>query len=147
MKNLWIYLCIIAMIVAGIHPSFYKLLNKNIYELPIVISLIFCITGLISFLYICFNYKSVINYISNNDSKLKYILVLAIIIIIFNLSISYAIKFSPNICMCLLIVNLNIFIALLIDYLFFKYKFNIQTILGFIIAVIGLSISIYYSKK
>ncbi len=30
---------------------------------------------------------------------------------------------------------------------FFMYKFNIQTILGFIIAVIGLSISIYYSKK
>jgi drug/metabolite transporter (DMT)-like permease len=34
-----------------------------------------------------------------------------------------------------------------IDYLFFKHKFNIQTIIGFIIAVIGLSISIYFSNK
>ena len=146
MKHLWIYLCIIAMIVAGIHPSFYKILNQNITDLPIVISLIFSITGLISFIYICINYKSVINYINNNNSKLKYIFALAIIILIFNLSISYAIKFSPNVCICLLIINLNIFIALIIDYLFFNYKFNIQTILGFIIATIGLSISIIYSK-
>jgi drug/metabolite transporter (DMT)-like permease len=138
------------MIVSGLHPSFYKNINQNITDLPIVLSLIFFITGLISFLYIFINYKSVINYINNNNnnnnSKLKYIFAIAIIILIFNLSISYAIKFSPNVCICLLIINLNIFIALIIDYLFFNYKFNIQTILGFIIATIGLSISIIYSK-
>ena len=99
------------------------------------------------FLYLTLNFKSAINYTKNNFTNFKYILALSLIILIFNLCISYALKFSPNICICLLIVNLNIFIAMIIDYLFFKHKFNIQTIIGFIIAVIGLSISIYFSNK
>ena len=32
MNHLWIYLCIIAMIVSGIHPSFYKILNQNLLK-------------------------------------------------------------------------------------------------------------------
>ena len=147
MNYIWIFLCLIAMILAEIHPAFYKQLNKNIKELPIVIAFIFLLTGIFSLLYLTLNFKSAINYTKNNFTNFKYILALSLIILIFNLCISYALKFSPNICICLLIINLNIFIAMGIDYLFFKHKFNIQTIIGFIIAVVGLSISIYFSNK
>jgi drug/metabolite transporter (DMT)-like permease len=146
MKNLWIYLCIIALILSGIHPAFYKALNKNTNDIPFVISFIFLIIGIISLLYLLLNYKLSINYIKNNYYNFKYIFILAFIIITFNYCISLALKTSPNTCICLLIINLNIIIALLVDRFFFNYKFNIPTIIGFFIAILGLCIINYYSK-
>ncbi len=146
MKYIWIFLCFIAMILAGIHPCIYKILNKNINDLPIVLAYIFLFAGIFSLLYLILNYKSTINYTKNNFTNFKYITALSLIILIFNYCVSYAVKFSPNVCICVLIINLSVFVTLAIDYLFFKYKFNIQTILGFILTVIGLSISIYFSK-
>ena len=145
--NIWIYLCFIAMVLAGIHPCIYKVLNKNIKELPIVLAFIFLITGIFSLLYLTLNFKSAINYTKNNFTNFKYITALSLVILIFNFCVSYSVKFSPNVCICVLIINLSIFVTLAIDYLFFKHKFNIQTIIGFILAVIGLSISIYFSRK
>ena len=147
MKYLWIYLCLLCLILSGIHPAFYKHLNKKLTDIPFVISFIFLIIGFISLLYLCFNYKSSINYIKNNNSSFKYIFILAFIIITFNYCISIALKTSPNTCICLLIINLNVIVALLIDRFFFNYKFNLPTIIGFLIAIFGLLIVNYYSKN
>ena len=147
MNYLWIFLCLIAMVLAGIHPLIYKILTKNIKDLPIVLAFIFLFAGIISLLYLTFNYKSIINYTKNNFTNFKYIIALSLIILIFNFCVSYAVQFSPNICICVLILNLSVFVTIAIEYLFFKHKFNIQTIFGFILAVIGLTIAILFSSK
>ena len=80
-----IFLCFIAMVLAG--PSvIYKLLNKNINDLPIVLAYIFLFAGI--FLYYTLNYKSTINYTKNNFTNFKYITALSLIILIFNFCVS-----------------------------------------------------------
>jgi len=143
---LWVYLSIIAMILTGLHPVCYKILNKDNKNIFTNIALIFFILGILSSIYLFFNYKSTLNYIKQNNANLKYIFALSLIILAINICISNAIKLSPNTCFCLLIINLNILVTLLFDIFFLKYNFNYKSIIGIFITLIGLSIIIYYSK-
>ena len=60
---------------------------------------------------------------------------------------SNAIRLSPNVGYCHLIVNLNIIVTLIASYFLFKQKFNIKSFIGIIIAIVGTSIVIYYSNE
>lgn len=147
MKNLWILFALIAMFVSGIHTICFKFMNNKFIDIGL--AFIFLFAGFLSLVYILFNNNRLKNFLKQENSK-KIILIallIGIFIIIFNTSLLYSINNSPKVSYCLLIINLNIIITLLIGYFLFKEKLNFKTFLGMLLSLIGLSIVIYYSNE
>ena len=147
MKNLWIILAFIAMFVSAVHTICLKYMNNKFTDIGL--SLIFLFTGFLSLVYILFNTNRLKNFFKQENSKRVVLtaLLIGIFIIIFNSSLLYSVNSSPKVSYCLLIVNLNIIIALIISYFLFKESLSFKTFLGMLISIIGLSIVIYYSNE
>ena len=61
--------------------------------------------------------------------------------------IQKAIKLSPSIGLCHLIINTNVILTLFIGYFLFGQTINKTTILGIMVTFIGLAIVLYGSKQ
>ena len=56
-----------------------------------------------------------------------------------------ALKNTSNLSYTHVIINLNVIVILFASYFFFNEKFNIQTLIGILLASIGVSMIICYS--
>lgn len=147
MQNLWIIFAFIAMFVSGVHTICLKYMNNKFTDIGL--AFIFLFAGFLSLLYILVNTNRLKNFFKQENSKKVVLmaLLIGIFIIIFNSSLLYSVNSSPKVSYCLLIVNLNIIIALIISYFLFKERLNFKTFLGMLLSIIGLSIVIYYSNE
>ena len=147
MNYLWILFALIAMFVSAIHAICFKFMNNKFTDIGL--AFIFLFAGFLSLVYILFNNNRLKDFLKQENSKkiISIALLIGIFIIIFNSSLLYSVNNSPKISYCLLIVNLNIIIALIISYFLFKEKLNLKTFLGMLLSILGLSIVIYYSNE
>ena len=125
-----------------------KLLTDTKFDIKILLTFSYIIAAVIGCIYILFN-KSKLDYAISNMSLT--ILFLVFLFSFFHICsqnfISKAITLSPNISFCHLILNFNIIIFLIASYVLFNQKSNPKSIIGIIIALIGTSMVIYYSKE
>ena len=149
MNNLWIFLALIAMIVSSLHTIIFKYIENNNNYIDISLAIIFLFTGLFSLIYLLYNYNNFKKFLKqkNCNNFLLLSLCVSILILIFNISLLYSVKKSPKISYCLLIINTNIILTLLLAYLLFKEKVIYKAFVGIILAIIGLNITIYYSNN
>ena len=147
MQNLWIIFAFIAMFVSGIHTICLKYMNNKFIDIGL--AFIFLFAGFLSLVYILFNNNRFINFLKekNANNIILIALLIGIFIIIFNTSLLYSVNNSPKVSYCLLIVNLNIIITLIIGYFIFEESLNFKTFLGMLLSLVGLSIVIYYSNE
>ena len=59
----------------------------------------------------------------------------------------HALKISPNVGYCHLIINLNIIITLFAGYFLFKQQINFKTFFGILVTLIGIGIVILNSNN
>lgn len=148
MDNLWVILSFIVMFSTSFSLILLKLLTNTKLDVKILLTFSYIISALIGSIYILFN-KAIFTHTISNMSF--YIVLLIFFFAFFHICsqgfMSNAIKLSPNVSYCHLIVNLNVIITLIASYLLFKQKFNIKSFIGIIIAIIGTSIVIYYSNN
>tara|TARA_Y100001980_G_C14539004_1_gene316336 strand:+ start:428 stop:874 length:447 start_codon:yes stop_codon:yes gene_type:complete len=147
MRNLWIFYSLIAMFVSAVHTICLKYMNNKFADIGL--SFIFLFSGFLCLVYILFNTNRLKNFFKQENSKKVVLtaLLIGIFIIIFNSTLLYSVNSSPKASYCLLIVNLNIIITLIISYFLFKESLSFKTFLGMLISIIGLSIVIYYSNE
>ena len=146
--NNWIIVSFITTFITALSSISLKIIDASKYDNYFFLALSFIIMGLISFFYLII-YKDYYKIsISNCDNNLLlFVTLFAILIILTNIFIQYSFKISPNIGYSHIIINLNVIISLIFGYLLFKQKINIQCLLGIFIALIGISILIYYSNN
>ena len=148
MNNLWIIFSFIVMFTTAFSLLTLKLLSDTKFDIKILLTFSYIIATIIGCVYILFN-KTNFDYIISNISV--YVLLLIFLFAFFHICsqgfMSNAIKLSPNVGYCHLIVNLNIIITLIASYFLFKQKINCKTFIGIIICLIGICIVAYYSNK
>lgn len=162
MTNLWIIYAFIACFLTSfklIIFSYINKLNNEKIDIILIISIVYILTGIISFFYIITNYKintifytinKIKNNINNNNNNKINILVLSLLpfIIYFTTIITfYSLLYSPNISYTHIIINFNIIISILASIYIFNQHIKKETIIGIIISMIGLFTVIYYSKN
>ena len=149
MKNTWIFFALIAMLLSSLHTICLKFVKKDNNYVDIGLALIFLFVGLFSLVYIMLNLKNLTMFFNQKHSKdIIYLsLFIAFTIIGFNTSLLFSLNETPKTSYCLLIINLNIILTLLLSYYLFKEKMNYKSLIGILISLIGLSIVIYYSNE
>ena len=149
MKNTWIFFALIAMLLSSLHTICLKFVKKDNNYVDIGLALIFLFVGLFSLVYIMLNLKNLTMFFNQKHSKdIIYLsLFIAFTIIGFNTSLLFSLNKTPKTSYCLLIINLNIILTLLLSYYLFKEKINYKSLIGILISLIGLSIVIYYSNE
>ena len=149
MKNTWIFFALIAMLLSSLHTVCLKFVKKDNNYIDIGLAFIFLFVGLFSLVYIMLNLKNLTMFFNQKHSKdIIYLsLFIAFTIIGFNTSLLFSLNETPKTSYCLLIINLNIILTLLLSYYLFKEKMNYKSLIGILIALIGLSIVIYYSNE
>ena len=147
MNNLWIYLSILTTIITSGYIIFMKYISNNNYDIKIVLCLTFLMLGLISFIYLLCNHNEIKKIIKDFNINFIYlVLFLTVTIILTNYFTHNAIKVSPNISYCHLIINLNVIVTIIASYFLFKEKFNFKSFIGIIITLIGITIVLLNSK-
>lgn len=149
MKNTWIFFALIAMLLSSLHTVCLKFIKKDNNYIDIGLAFIFLFVGLFSLVYIMLNLKNLSMFFNQKHSKdIIYLsLFIAFTIIGFNTSLLFSLNETPKTSYCLLIINLNIILTLLLSYYLFKEKMNYKSLIGILISLIGLSIVIYYSNE
>ncbi len=149
MKNTWIFFALIAMLLSSLHTVCLKFVKKDNNYIDIGLAFVFLFVGLFSLVYIMLNLKNLTMFFNQKHSKdIIYLsLFIAFTIIGFNTSLLFSLNETPKTSYCLLIINLNIILTLLLSYYLFKEKMNYKSLIGILISLIGLSIVIYYSNE
>ena len=148
MNNSWIYLSFLATFITAIVVLFLKYIDTTKYDNIVFLNLTFVIAGLLSLIYLLCNFNKTKSILHNFEYNIFYlVLFFAIVLILNNIIIQYALKMSPNVGYCHLIINLNIIITLIVGYFFFKQKINYKTLLGILITLLGASMVIYNSNN
>jgi drug/metabolite transporter (DMT)-like permease len=137
------------MLLSSLHTVCLKFVKKDNNYIDIGLAFIFLFVGLFSLVYIMLNLKNLTMFFNQKNSKdIIYLsLFIAFTIIGFNTSLLFSLNETPKTSYCLLIINLNIILTLLLSYYLFKEKMNYKSLIGILISLIGLSIVIYYSNE
>tara|TARA_X000000368_G_scaffold418530_1_gene418592 strand:- start:52 stop:465 length:414 start_codon:yes stop_codon:yes gene_type:complete len=137
------------MLLSSLHTVCLKFVKKDNNYIDIGLAFVFLFVGLFSLVYIMLNLKNLTMFFNQKHSKdIIYLsLFIAFTIIGFNTSLLFSLNETPKTSYCLLIINLNIILTLLLSYYLFKEKMNYKSLIGILISLIGLSIVIYYSNE
>ena len=149
MKNLWIYLSFSLALLTTIRILIWKslpiLCNTDI---SIIVSLVLILMGLIGFFHLLIFHKESLKSIKELKKEMIFYLIIAVIIFYLTTQLmGYVINLTPNLGITHLIINLNILFTLIFGYILFKQKININTFIGIIISLIGLSIVSYNNNN
>tara|TARA_Y100000389_G_scaffold78364_2_gene75211 strand:+ start:3531 stop:3980 length:450 start_codon:yes stop_codon:yes gene_type:complete len=147
-KYLWIYYSFFATFITATAVIFMKYISNSKCHVRTLTFLTFIITSFMVLIYIPFD-KTVINDIKKNIQFKDYLLLIlfSFVSMIAKLIQLYVFKITPNIGITNLIINANVIVTLLASYLLFKQFINYKSLIGILIAMIGLSITIYYSNN
>lgn len=144
----WVFLSLLTCTLAALAIILLFIISKTNYHNTLCLCYTFILVGLLSIFYIIVNYKS--NNILLKSIKRDFfyiIIVLSLIIFLKGILLQKTlIKISDFLYIDRVIIRLNIILSLLAIYFFFKNKFNIQSLIGMLMSLIGLSIVIYYSN-
>jgi len=145
MKNLWIFLSIIACFLTALKVFLFNCASRLKENTLLIVSLFYLFAGLIGLLFYIFTNNFKIN-IKYNAKNFAFILFTGLILLLTTTLVINVLKISPNIAYTHSIINLNIIITILTSYLIFKQTLNKFTIFGMILSLIGISIVINYSS-
>lgn len=145
MKNLWIFLSIIACFLTALKVFLFNCASTLKENTLLIVSLFYLFAGLIGLLFYIFTNNFKIN-IKYNAKNFAFILFTGLILLLTTTLVINVLKISPNIAYTHSIINLNIIITILTSYLIFKQTLNKFTIFGMILSLIGISIVINYSS-
>lgn len=141
------FFSIIACIMTAIAVLFLNLISKSKYDNTLCLCYTFILVGLLSIIYIIINNKSNNVLLKSVKNDFLFIIVgLSLILFFKGIIVQKALIKTPNLAYAHVIINLNIILTLLASYFFFKEKFNIQTFIGMLMAILGVSIVIFYSN-
>ena len=149
MKNLWIYLSLSLALLTSIRLLIWKALHLlcNI-DISIIVSLVLILIGLCGFFHLLIFHKESLKSIKElKKESIFYLIIAGIIFYLTTQLMGYVINLTPNLGITHLIINLNILFTLIFGYILFKQKININTFIGIIISLIGLSIVSYYNNN
>jgi drug/metabolite transporter (DMT)-like permease len=146
MNYLWVYLSFAATLTTAVGVIILKHLSTLTPNVEISMCLIYIIMAILAISYLIIKKNDTKNYVNNLKKELLLILIIiAFLFILNNLAVHNALKNSPNIGYCHLIINLNIIITLLAGFFLYNQNINLKTFAGVIITLIGVSIVVYYS--
>jgi len=147
MKYLWIYLTFLATLFTGLRVFLINLTSKSSYNYDYLLigSLIYIFAGVFGLIYCLTNYNYNFNIISKFDKKfLLLIIATGFMHYITSVLLLKTLKITPNLTYSHTIINTNILITLLLSYCFFKESFNLLTLTGIFLILIGVILIINY---
>ena len=147
MESWIIYSFLVTLFTSGI-VTIYKIFTTSNYDILTLISISFILLGLSGLTNLIYNKKKFLNFYKQYDYKIvALILFYVLLTILIKFNIQKAIKLSPSIGLCHLIINTNVILTLFIGYFLFGQTINKTTIIGIIVTLIGLFIVLYGSKQ
>jgi drug/metabolite transporter (DMT)-like permease len=147
-SGIWIiYSFLVTLFTSGI-VIIYKIFTKSKYDILILISISFILLGLSGLTNLIYNKNKFLKFYKQYDYKIvALILFYVLLTILIKFNIQKAIKLSPSIGLCHLIINTNVIFTFFIGYFLFGQTINKITILGILVTLIGLFIVLYGSKQ
>ena len=137
----WILLAALSMIITSISCVSLKYISSTQYNDNTVLAITFIIMGILSAIYLVINIKDTKQFCKHcNLSFIIFVVFFAFILVINNYIMNKAFKVSPNIGYSHMIINLNVILSLLAGYFLFKQNVNAKSLIGIIIALIGVFI-------
>ena len=147
MESWIIYSFLVTLFTSGI-VTIYKIFTKSNYDILTLISISFILLGLSGLTNLIYNKNKFLKFYKQYDYKIIALILLYVLLtILIKFNIQKAIKLSPSIGLCHLIINTNVILTLFISYFLFGQTINKTTILGIIVTLIGLFIVLYGSKQ
>lgn len=147
MKYLWIYLTFLATLLTGLRVFLVNLTSKSYFnnDYLLIGSIVYIIAGIFGLIYCLTNYNYSINVISNFDKNfLLLIIATGFMHYLTSVIVFKTLKITPNLTYSHTIINTNILITLLLSYCFFKESFNMLTLTGIFLILIGVILIINY---
>lgn len=156
--KLWIIYSFLTCLFTSIVVLSFKYLDvvlNNEEEIKILIYLGFIIAAIVGVCLIMYdkpkNMKSINNIVNNSFTNNRLLLLIlffmAILLIGIKMAHFYAMTYSNNPGLPLIIVNMNVILVLAISLLIFRMVLNWKVIAGIILAVCGISTVIYFSDE
>ena len=156
--KLWIIYSFLTCLLSSIVILSFKYLDvvlNNEEEVKILIYLGFIIAAIVGICLIMYdkpkNVKSINNIVNNsftnNRLLILILLFMGILLVGIKMSHFYAMTYSNNPGLPLIIVNMNVILVLALSLLIFRMVLNWKVILGIILAVCGISTVIYFSDE
>lgn len=137
----WILLAALALIVSSISSISLKYISSTQYNDNVVFAIAFIIMGIIAAIYLVINSKDTQLFCKQCDlSFLGFVVLFAAILVLNTYVMNIAFKASPNIGYSHMIINLNVVFSLLAGYFLFKQNINAKSLIGIVIALIGVFI-------
>lgn len=147
MESWIIYSFLVTLFTSGI-VTIYKIFTKYNYNILILISISFVLLGLSGLTYLLYNKKEFLKFYKQYDYKIIALILLYVLLtILIKFNIQKAIKLSPSIGLCHLIINMNVILTLLFGYFLFGQAITKTTILGIMGTFVGLAIVLYETKQ
>ena len=141
MKQNWILLAGLALIVTSISTISLKYISNTQYNDNVVLAIAFSIMGIIAVIYLMVNSNETKLFCKQcNVYFLIFVILFAMILVLNNYVMNIAFKASPNIGYSHMIINLNVIFSLLAGYFLFKQNITIRSFIGIVIALIGIVI-------
>lgn len=151
--EVWIYYSVLALLITSLNilglNSVGRILN-NVEEIQLFMYCAFIVAGFVSFLLLFFgkktklNANNIIKNKTNNYLILAGILGLGILLVLNFIIQALAHAKSSKVGLPLIIINMNIILVLLVSIILYKQTFNWKAIVGILLAVLGLSMVIYF---
>ena len=147
MESWIIYSFLVTLFTSGI-VTIYKIFTTSNYDILTLISISFILLGLSGLTNLIYNKKKFLNFYKQYDYKIvALILFYVLLTILIKFNIQKAIKLSPSIGLCHLIINMNVILTLLFGYFLFGQAITKTTILGIMVTFVGLAIVLYSTKN
>ena len=144
----WILYCFFVMLFTASIVTIYKIFSDSRYDILILLAVSFVVLGLLGVIYLLNNKDKFLKFYKQYDYKiLALILLYVLLTILIKFFIQKAIKSSPSIGLCHLIINMNVILTLFFGYFLFGQTINMTTIFGICITLIGLAIVLYSTKN
>ena len=144
----WVLYCFLVMVFTASILSIYKLFIDSRYEILTLLAITFVVLGLVGVIYLLSNRDKFLKFYKQYDYKiLVLILVYVLLTILIKYFIQKAVKSSPSIGLCHLIINMNVILTLFIGYFLFGETINNTTIFGISVTLVGLAIVLSSSKN
>jgi drug/metabolite transporter (DMT)-like permease len=140
MKNSWILLAILSMIISGSGVIFLKYISLTKYNTNFFLLLTGIFIGIICSIILILKKKTFFN--STNINKCDNILILlliafTILMLLNSFIMIKAVDISPNIGYTHTIINFNVILSLIAGYFLFKQNINYKIFIGIIFSLIG----------
>lgn len=140
----WLIYAILTCIVTSLSVIGMKYITNSSTDIISCIMIVYVLVGLLALLYLLFFKRNCINDLKNNFYPIIILGILGILTGVFIMKSFENNNINPGYIQ--LIVNTNVILTLILSYFIFNIKMNYKTVLGSIIAIIGIFIVVNNSN-